>query len=70
MPILPIGGGGAGLSRGGTGNVIRRRRSIKNTTANLKAYPGNFKLSEVSVDWTDLTTNGFTVSKKTLWAKE
>ena len=52
------------------GNVIQRIRSVPITAANLKSYPGNFKIKDMSANWTDLTTNGFTASKQTLWAKE
>ena len=71
MPsILKIGGGGRPGTSSQQGNVRQRMRSVALTTANLKAYPGNFRIDDMSVDWTDLTTNGFTVSKQTLWAKE
>ena len=53
-----------------TGNTLKRSRSVKATTANFKSYPGNFRLSEVTTNWEDLTTNAFYVSKKTTWAKQ
>ena len=71
MPsMLPIKGGGRSKGASGTGNVVQRIRSVQLTTANIIAYPGNFRIDDLSVDWTDLTTNGFTGSKVTLWAKE
>ena len=54
---------------GSTGNVYRRGRSIKPTAANIKSFPGNFKLNEMTTNFTDLTTNAFYVSKRTIWAK-
>lgn len=53
-----------------TGNTLKRSRSVKATTANFNSYPGNFRLSEVTTNWEDLTTNAFYVSKKTTWAKQ
>jgi hypothetical protein len=57
-------------SRGGQGNIRQRRKSIPLTAANIKSYPGNFRLNDASVDFTDITTSAFYVSKQTLWAKE
>ena len=54
---------------GSAGNVYRKGRTIKPTAANIKSFPGNFKLNEMTTDFTDLTTNAFYVSKRTIWAK-
>ena len=71
MPtIAKIAGGGRSGGSSRLGNVRQRMRSVSLTTANIIAYPGNFRINDMSVDWTDLTTNGFTGSKQTLWAKE
>ena len=71
MPtIAKIKGGGRSGASSRQGNVRQRMRSVALTTANILAHPGNFRIDDLSVDWTDLTTNGFTGSKQTLWAKE
>tara|TARA_R110002051_G_scaffold320906_2_gene407240 strand:- start:345 stop:560 length:216 start_codon:yes stop_codon:yes gene_type:complete len=71
MPIISnIKGGGRPGQSSRKGNVRQRRRSVALTTANILAYPGNFRIDDLSVNWAELTTNGFTGSKQTLWAKE
>ena len=70
MPIANKRGGARPGGSSRLGNVRQRMRSTTLTTANLKAYPGNFRIDDMSLNWTDLTTNGFPVSKQTLWAKE
>ena len=70
MSISVVKGGGRSGTSSKRGNVTQRCRSVPVTAANLKSYPGNFRINEMSADWTDLATNGFTVSKQTLWAKE
>ena len=52
------------------GNTLKKARSIKATAANFKSYPANFRLTEVTSNWEDLTTNAFYVSSKTIWAKQ
>ena len=66
-----IKGSSPSSGRGGSSNVTQTRRFLSATEANIKAYPGNFRFIEVGdVDWTDITSAQFYVSKKTLWAKE
>ena len=69
MPKVTAGTSRKG-SKGGRGNIRQRRKSIPITTANIKAYPGNFQLNDASVNFTDITTSAFYVSKQTLWAKD
>ena len=69
MPKVTAGTSRKG-SKGGRGNIRQRRKSIPITTANIKAYPGNFQLNDASVNFTDITTSSFYVSKKTFWAKD
>jgi hypothetical protein len=54
----------------GGGNTLKKARSIKATAANFKSYPANFRLTEITSNWEDLTTNAFYVSNKTVWAKQ
>jgi len=54
----------------GSGNAVRISRSVKPTAINFKNYPGNFRITEITSNWEDLTTNAFYVSKKTIWAKQ
>ena len=70
MPLANKRGGARPGGSSRLGNVRQRMRSVPITAANLKSYPGNFKIKDMSANWTDLTTNGFTASKQTLWAKE
>ena len=69
MPKVTAGTNRKG-SKGVRGNIRQRRKSIPITTPNIKAYPGNFKLNDASVNFTDITTSAFYVSKQTLWAKD
>ena len=55
---------------GKSGNTLKKSRSIKPTTANFQSYPANFRLTEITSNWEDLTTNAFYVSNKTVWAKQ
>jgi hypothetical protein len=72
MPKYPVAasGGRGSTSNKGRGNIRQIQKSIPLTEANIKAYPGNFRITEADVGFAAITTTAFYVTKKTLWAKQ